>query len=53
MNCKLNEKAISEFKDLYLQEYGIDIADSDALEMANSLLALIELMLRKKAQDEK
>jgi len=38
----ISEKALKEFKAIYKKECGIDLPDSEALELATKLLNLVE-----------
>jgi hypothetical protein len=40
----LNEKAIKEFKELFINHYGIELSDQEATRKANSLIDLYLLV---------
>jgi hypothetical protein len=42
---KLSQKAIDEFKAIYLAEFGKEISDDEALKMGWNLLCLYRLLL--------
>lgn len=41
----LSEQAVTEFKSLYLNRYGIALSDQDAFEKASRLLTLYKTVL--------
>jgi hypothetical protein len=43
---KLSQKAIDEFKAIYLAEFGKEIGDDEALKMGWNLLCLYRLLLK-------
>lgn len=43
---KLSKKALKEFKQIYLEEYGKELKDSEALEKATKLLVLVKAIYK-------
>jgi len=43
---RLSEKAIQEFKELYLKEQGVRLSTDEAREKAESFIALMEIIGR-------
>lgn len=42
----LPEEAYSEFKSLYLEEFGIELSDEEVITKANSLLSIFRVFTR-------
>lgn len=42
----LSEQALTDFKRIYAEEYGVDISDEYALELAVNLLGLFDEIYR-------
>lgn len=40
----LTEKAVEEFKTLYLKEYGVQITDRQAIEYGSKLIRLVKIV---------
>ena len=49
----INHKAIKEFQDLYLKEYGKKLTDEQASELGTGLLNLFKLIYKPIAIDNK
>lgn len=47
----ISQKALSEFKKLWLQEYGTEISDKEALERAVGLLSFFDAIYRPIKKD--
>jgi hypothetical protein len=41
----LSEKAVQEFKELYLRRYGVELSDAEARQQAGNLLSLYRVLL--------
>lgn len=48
----LSREAIEEFKEAYRKELGKDISDQEAQEQGESLLELIDLLLKMKNKEK-
>jgi hypothetical protein len=42
----VSKKAIQEFKDIYLKEYGVELSDKEALELGTRLLLMFKAIYR-------
>lgn len=42
------KKAIDEYKQIYKQEYGVDLSDKEASEQAAKLLQLFDVLIQPK-----
>lgn len=40
----LNTKAVNEFKNLYFQEYGIQLTNEQAIDMGTKLIRLVKVV---------
>jgi len=49
----LNPEAIKEFKEIYREETGKELSDSEALEMGNNLLNSFRILLKPLSEEEK
>lgn len=47
---KLNQVSLAEFKEIYLDEFGVELSDEEANTFGIALLRLFKLLLRR--QDE-
>lgn len=43
---ELSDTAVSEFKEIYAEEFGEELSDADAQEMALRVLRLFQIVLR-------
>jgi len=48
----LSRKAIEEFKEIYLQEFGQEISVKEARELAESLLSLFKIVCRPISEEK-
>lgn len=48
----LSKEAIEEFKEIYRQEFGKEISDQTALELALNLLTLFQAIYRPVTKEE-
>jgi len=48
----ISEKALKEFKTIYKKKFGIELSDQDALESANKLLNLVEIIYKPMTKEE-
>ena len=49
---RLDDKAIEELKQIYKEENGKELSDSDALEMGTRLLGLFHIILKPLSKEE-
>lgn len=47
----LSIKAIQEFKEIYFEEYGINLSEEEANRQANDLINLFKVFFRKKGSN--
>lgn len=44
---KLNHVSLTEFKEIYFQEFGVTLSDEEANNLGIALLRLFKILLRK------
>lgn len=46
---KLNQVSLAEFKEIYFEEFGIELSDDEANNIGIALLRLFKVLLRKQS----
>ena len=49
----LTQKAIDELKEIYKEEFKVDLPDKEAWEMGHRILGLFDIVLRPLTEDNK
>lgn len=49
----LSKTALGEFRQIYRREMGEDLADDEALECAQRVVSLVELLVRRSEDEER